>query len=203
MRIGVYGGSFNPVHNGHIHLAETAAEELSLDRVYLMPSRISPHRSSAEYASAGDRLEMLRLACRGSRYSGILRVSDYELRAERVSYTIYTAQEFRRRFPEDELFLLIGSDMLLSFDRWYRYTEIMEIMTLAVISREDGDVSELEEKAAELGQYGKIIVSKAAPVVISSTELRKKIAKNENCSCYLDENVVKYIVQKNLYHTQQ
>lgn len=199
MRIGIYGGSFNPVHNGHIHLAGTAIEEFGLDRLYLIPSRISPHRSSSEYVSPEDRLEMLRLACKGSKYGRILRVSDYELRSERVSYTIYTVEEFRRRFPNEELVLLIGSDMLLSFDTWNRFEDILRQVTLAAVSREEGDMEILEKKASELRKYGRVLISKASPVVISSTELRKKISKNENCSCYLDKNVVQYIRSRNLY----
>ena len=115
MRIGIYGGSFNPVHNGHIHLALSAIDELELDKIYLVPSLISPHRSSAEYAPPDDRLEMLRLACRVSEK---LDVSDYEIKSCRKSYTIYTVREFRRLFPNDELFLLVGSDMLMIFETW-------------------------------------------------------------------------------------
>ena len=199
MRIGIYGGSFNPVHNGHIHLAGTAIEELGLYRLYLVPSRISPHKSSSEYVSPEDRLTMLRLACKGSRYRDILRVSDFELKTDRISYTIYTVEEFRRRFPKEELVLLIGSDMLLSFDKWHRYEDILREVTLAAFSREEGDLEELEKKADELRRFGRVILSKADPVVVSSTEIRKKIAKNENYSCYLDKNVVQYIRSGNLY----
>lgn len=196
MKTGIYGGSFNPVHNGHIHLALSAIEELQLDRIFLLPSLISPHRSSAEYASPGDRLEMLRLACGVSEK---LNVCDYEIKSDRKSYTIYTVEEFRRRFPYDELFLLVGSDMLMIFETWYRFEEILKEVTLAVVSRKDGDISTLDKKAQELQKYGKIIVCSAQPLEISSTEIRKKIVKNENFSCYLDKNVVQYITSNNLY----
>ncbi len=196
MRTGIFGGSFNPVHNGHIHLARSIMEELSLDRIFLVPSRISPHRSIAEYASGEDRLEMLRLACLGEKG---LEPCDYELKSERVSYTIYTVEHFREKYPDDELFLLVGSDMLLSFDKWYRFEDILETVTLAVASREDGDTAELERKAEELSAYGSIFLSKADAVSVSSTNIRKKIVKNENYSCYLDKNVVQYIRLKGLY----
>lgn len=196
MRTGIYGGSFNPVHNGHIHLANSAAEELGLDRIFLLPSGISPHRSSLEYASGEARMEMLRLACMGHEK---LIPCDFELRNEGKSYTVYTAREFRRRFPEDELFLLVGSDMLLSFDSWYRFEEILRIVKLAVVSRENGDMERLEEKAEKLRKFGEIFICSAPPEEVSSTEIRKKIKKNENFSCYLPENVVQYIMQNNLY----
>lgn len=196
MRIGIYGGSFNPVHNGHVHLALSAVSELNLDRIYFVPSLISPHRSSAEYAPPDDRLEMLHLACA---FSDKLDVCDYEIKSNRKSYTIYTVEEFRRRFPDDELFLLVGSDMLMIFDKWNQFDDILKETTLAVVSRKDGDMNELDEKARELRKFGKIIVCFAQPLEISSTEIRKKIAKNENFSCYLDKNVVQYITSNNLY----
>lgn len=196
MKTGIFGGSFNPVHNGHIHLAESIMEELSLDRIFFVPSRISPHRSSDEYVSGEDRLEMLRLACIGKKG---LEVCDYELKSDRVSYSIYTVEYFRRRFPDDELFLLVGSDMLLSFDKWFRFEDILSVAGLAVVSRETGDRRGLEEKAAELSKFGRIFLSNSAPILASSTEIRKNIVKNNNWTCYLDKNVVQYIMLNNLY----
>lgn len=196
MRIGIYGGSFNPVHNGHIHLALTAAEEFGLDRIYLVPSKKSPHRSSDEYASDKDRIEMLRLACR---VSGKLEVSSYELENDRVSYSVYTVRHFRELFPDAELFLLVGSDMLLSFDKWFCYEEILTQVELCVVSRNEGDLDELHRYAEKLGKSDRIHISCVAPIEVSSTEIRKKIAKNKNFSCYLDKNVVQYITMRGLY----
>lgn len=196
MKIGIYGGSFNPVHNGHIHLALTAAEEFGLDKIYLVPSKKSPHRSSAEYASDRDRTEMLRLACM---VSDKLEVCTYELENERISYSVYTVRHFREIFPDDELFLLIGSDMLLSFDKWFCFEEIMEKASLCVVSRNEGDLEELHKKSEELSKFGQIFISDCEPVVASSTDIRKKIAKNKNFSCYLDKNVVQYIIMRGLY----
>ena len=196
MRIGIFGGSFNPVHNGHIHLARSAADEFSLDKVFLVPSRISPHRSSSEYVSAEDRLAMLHAAVSVDER---LDVSDYELSVDRVSYTIYTIEHFRSLYPDDELFLLVGSDMLMCFDKWFRYEDILEEASLCVISRITGDSEQLRKKAEELGKFGEVLIGNAEPLEISSTEIRKKIAKNKNISCYLDENVVQYIRLKGLY----
>lgn len=196
MRIGIYGGSFNPVHNGHIHLAESAADELSLDKVYLVPSRISPHRSSDEYVSGEDRMAMLELACRGHER---LVPCGFELKNDRKSYTIYTVEEFRRRYPDDELFLLVGSDMLMCFDEWMYFEDILKQTALVAVSRNDGDREQLEKKAEELRKFGNILICSAPPVEVSSTEIRKKIAKNEKFSCYLDENVVQYISLRKIY----
>lgn len=196
MKIGIYGGSFNPVHNGHIYLAAAAAETFKLDRVYLVPSRISPHRSSDEYASGEDRMAMLELACKAHEK---LFPCDYELKNDRKSYTFYTVEEFRRRFPEDKLFLLVGSDMLMCFDTWNRFEDILKEVTLAVVSRNKGDLETLRKKAEKLRKFGEILICAAEPVEVSSTEIRKKIAKNEKISCYLDENVVQYISLNKIY----
>ncbi len=196
MKIGIYGGSFNPVHKGHIHLAETAVEDFGLDTVYFVPSKISPHRSVEEYVSETDRLEMLKLVCmKNSNFH----VSDYELRSERVSYSVYTVEHFRRKFPDDELFLLVGSDMLMMFDKWYCFEKILSEVTLAVVSRNSGDLDSLRKKAKKLSQYGRILISERSPEVISSTEIRRKFGENSDFSCYLDENVVKYIRLRGLY----
>lgn len=196
MNIGIYGGSFNPVHKGHTHLAESAVKDFGLDMVYFVPSGISPHRSGKEYVSGEDRLEMLRLATSGKPF---FRVSDYELRNERVSYSVYTVRHFRRKFPDDRLFLMVGSDMLLSFDKWYCFKEILSEVTLTVVSRKAGDLDSLKQKAVELSIYGEILISDALPEVVSSTEIRKNFRKNYDSACYLDKNVVQYIRLKGLY----
>lgn len=196
MKTGIYGGSFNPVHKGHVYLAETAMEEFNLDRIFFVPSRISPHKSSDEYVSGEDRLEMLRLATSENKN---FYISDYELKNDRTSYSVYTAEHFRRKFPYDKLFLLIGSDMLMSFEKWYCFEKILSCATLCVVSRNENELDALRKKARELSVYGEILISSAPPEVISSTEIRKKLHENSDFSCYLDKKVVKYIISKKLY----
>ena len=174
MRIGIYGGSFNPIHNGHIHVAEAAAAEFSLDKVIFVPSRISPHRSSNEYIDGKERIKLIKLATKGREN---MSCSDWELNQDGVSYSIYTVEHFRKEYPDAELFLLVGSDMLLSFDTWYRFEDILREASLIVVSRQDGDMQQLVDKAEELGKFGSIFISKSSPLEISSSEIRKKIAK--------------------------
>ncbi len=196
MRIGIYGGSFNPIHNGHVHVAETAAAEFSLDKVIFVPSKISPHRSSDEYIDGKERIKLIKLAVKGKKN---MSCSDWELSQERVSYSVYTVKHFRERYPDAELFLLVGSDMLLSFDSWFCFEEILDEASLIVVSRHGGDMHELEAKAEELRKYGNIFISKSTPLEISSSEIRKKIAKNEDFACYLNESVVQYISKMGHY----
>lgn len=195
-KIGLFGGSFNPIHNGHINLAVSVKNELKLDKVIFIPSGTAPHKSSNEYASAEDRLKMCRLALED--YDDF-EISDYELCRQGKSYTVYTVRYFKQLYPYDELVWMVGSDMLLTFDQWYEYREILGKVTLAAISRYGSDLNELYEMSEKLSLYGKIIVVNASAVTISSTKIRKMIKNNEDLSCYLNGKVVKYIMLKNLY----
>lgn len=195
-KIGLFGGSFNPIHKGHINLLISVKEKMGLDRIIIIPSGTSPHKSSAEYAPADDRLEMCRLAC--EQYDDI-EVSDYEISNDRKSYTVYTVRHFKKLFPEDELYWLVGSDMLLCFESWFEYREILANVTLAAVTRTGDDKDGLLEMAEKLSKYGRCVVVNAEAVVMSSSEIRKMIKNNEDLSCYLNGKVVKYIMLNKLY----
>ena len=196
MRIGLFGGSFNPPHRGHLHLAESVHEALGLDEVWLIPSKISPHRSMAAYAPERDRFEMCRLAAEEYPW---LRAEDYELRQEQVSYTFYTVEHFTEERPEDEFFLLMGSDMLLSFTTWHCWQEILRRVTLAGIAREEGEYERLEAAAEELRQYGRIEIVHVDSFTVSSTKIRELVKNSQDCSCYLPKKIVQYIRMQKLY----
>ncbi|MGN0552792.1 MAG: nicotinate (nicotinamide) nucleotide adenylyltransferase [Oscillospiraceae bacterium] len=199
-RIALFGGSFNPVHNGHFNLVKETAEKNSIDRVFVIPTYVSPFKkdSSGFVADGKDRLEMCRLAFEELPY---VTVSDYEISQAEVSYSINTVTHFHQKFPDDELFFIMGSDMLLSFDRWYRYKDILALCTVIAASREDkgSDIQLLKAKAEELSDFGNIIVTEISAFELSSSEIREKIIKNCDLSCYMNENVVKYIVANNVY----
>ena len=196
MRIGLFGGSFNPPHRGHLHLAESVHEALGLDEVWLIPSKISPHRSMAAYAPERDRFEMCRLAAEEYPW---LRAEDYELRQEQVSYTFYTVEHFTEERPEDEFFLLMGSDMLLSITTWHCWQEILRRVTLAGIAREEGEYERLEAAAEELRQYGRIEIVHVDSFTVSSTKIRELVKNSQDCSCYLPKKIVQYIRMQKLY----
>ena len=195
-RTGFFGGTFNPVHNGHIHLAEAAYDFLGLDRLIFVPANVPPHKETSCLVSGNDRLEMCRLAVEN--HSGF-EVSDFELNQGGKSYSVYTAEHFSKMYPDDELFMMTGSDMLLSFDKWYRFEDILKMVTLAVVSREYDDTEILRKKAQELSEYGKVIIVSAEPYPVSSTEIRNRIGSGQNYSCYLPEKVVQYIRLNSLY----
>jgi nicotinate-nucleotide adenylyltransferase len=198
MNIGLFGGSFNPIHKGHIHLAESVYSALHLDRVIFIPSKKSPHKSNAEYVSDEHRLNMCKLAVQDFPN---FTVSNFEILNDGISYTIYTVRHFRKLYPNDTLFLLIGSDMLLSFDTWKEYREILSTVTLAVVSRQTGDYNALTQKAKELTSQcnANVIILSVPPMEVSSTEVRKNIAFNKDYPCNLDKKVVQYIKSNGLY----
>ena len=196
----IFGGSFNPVHNGHINLVKEIYRKVSLDRVIVMPTYISPFKKddSGFVADGKDRLEMCRLAFEDC---GFAEVSDYELSRAQVSYSADTVAHLRDIYPDDELFFIMGSDMLLSLTKWYCFEEIMRLCTIIAASREENenDIEGLRNKADDLAKYGKVIVINISAFEVSSTEIREKIIKNRDISCYVPQNVVKYILDKNLY----
>lgn len=199
-RIALFGGSFNPIHNGHVNLVKETAEKNGIDRVYVIPTFISPFKKdSAGFVADGkDRLEMCRLTFSKLPY---VTVSDWELSQSEVSYSVNTVEHFREEFPEDELFFIMGSDMLLSFDKWHKWQDILKMCTVIAASREDGgsDIERLREKAAQLSRFGKVIVTEITAFELSSSEIREKIIKNCDLSCYMDKNVVKYIEENRIY----
>lgn len=200
MKIGFFGGSFNPVHNGHFEIVSSAIEKLGLEKIIVIPTFISPFKkdSNSFVADGYDRIFMCKLA-----FSGIpiVEVSDFEIAKAGVSYTFETIEHFRKIYPDDEFFLIIGSDMLLSFERWKNFEEIMRNCTIISASRIDKSANypELLECKKSLEKFGEVVVMETSPFEISSTEIREKIMKNEETTCYLNENVVKYIVSKNIY----
>jgi len=194
--IGLFGGSFNPPHLGHLHLAEILHDTLALDEVLLIPAKKPPHKSDREYAPAMDRFRMCQLMAESHEW---LSASDFELKQKQVSYTYYTVKHFTEFYPDDKFFLLIGSDMLTSFTEWFRYQDILRMVSLACIAREQDEYQKLIPYAEFLRQTSEILLVNAESFTVSSTKIRDMLRKNQNCSCYLSEKIVKYIREKNLY----
>ncbi len=195
-KIGLFGGTFNPIHKGHIRLADTAVKKLELDKLIIMPSNLPPHKSADFLCQNEKRFEMCRLAAADR---DNFEVSDYELKKQGKSYSVYTVRYLKEIYPDDVLYMLVGSDMFLSFDRWFMFEEIMKNVVLCVASREEDDFFALEKKSEILKKYGQVNILETEVYPISSTEIRKLIKNNENYSCYLPEKVVQYIGLNNLY----
>ena len=198
MKIGIYGGTFNPIHTGHIHAAKQAAETLGLHKLLMIPDRIAPHKEIPSGSPTPEqRMEMLRLAVAGE--PGI-EVSDMELKRDGKSYTYLTVESLRAEYPEDELYLLMGTDMFLSFQTWMNPQRITAAATLAVMYRgEKGEAEKIAARKAEMEAAGvRVVLVKNDTINISSTQLRRLIAF-QCASEFLPNGVYRYIRENNLY----
>ena len=191
MKIGVFGGTFNPPHNGHVRLAKAAADELKLDKLLVIPSCIPPHKIAATLADGQERLEMCRLAfgC-DPRFE----VSPMELERGSRSYTVETLRELKALYPDSELYFIVGSDMLESFDKWYLWQEILSLSVLCAASREEGYSPDLS-RFGKLAERIKIIT--LDPLEVSSTQIRN--SAGEVSPELLDPKVAAYIREHGLY----
>lgn len=198
MRIVVYGGSFNPPHLGHVEAARTVSAELAPDKFLIIPTNVSPHKMLAEGSpEPRARLEMCRLA-----FAGIpgAEISDMELQREGKSYTAQTVEELRRSYPDDELFLVMGTDMFLSFESWYRFEYLLENCTLAVLARdEDEDVQLIRQRDVLAEKYGaKVVILKHDPVAASSSDIRERLRFGIG-SELLPDSVYSEIIRRHYY----
>ncbi|MCR5540295.1 MAG: nicotinate (nicotinamide) nucleotide adenylyltransferase [Ruminococcus sp.] len=201
MNIGVYGGTFDPIHKGHARLLELAKTLGGLDKVIVMPDRIPPHKVREDMASPEDRLEMCRLTFAGH---DDIEVSDWEIRQEGKSYSVLTLRHLKKLYPEDRLWFIMGSDMLTTFTQWYCFDEILTLAGLICLTRYSGDDAELEAAAEELrAKGGEVKLLPAEAFEVSSSQLRKLIARGENCGEYLERRVREYINSKGLYRKRE
>ena len=197
-RIGIYGGTFNPPHAGHIQAAKQAVTALNLDKLVIVPTSIAPHKEIPEHSpTPRQRLEMLRIAAADCQKA---EVSDIELNRGGVSYTFQTVSELKERYPDAELILLMGSDMFLCFDQWKQPDDILKNVELGVFYRgSKGEKTAVAENKAKLEQRGaKICLVENDIVDISSTQLRRMLAFH--CARpFLSPGVAAYIREHGLY----
>ena len=205
MRIGIYGGTFNPIHLGHMEAAKAAVKRLRLEKLYLIPAGLPPHKAlGTDAPPAGKRLEMTALAAEELGGEAL----DLELKREGKSYTLDTLRELKKRFPKDHLFLLMGTDMFLSFQDWREPKKIAKLATLCAFSRETGDG--MDEKLAAQKKYLKKdldadveLIALPRVVEISSTQLREDLARGgELAKQYLAPAIYGYILREGLYGTK-
>lgn len=191
MRIGLFGGTFNPVHSGHVNLVKNFKEKLSLGKVLVIPTAQPPHKEAKELVSSEDRINMCRLA-----FGELAEISDIEISRGGKSYTVETLRELKKIYKDDEFYFLVGSDMLLSFKRWYRWEEILTMCTLCATDRNN----EQSCKEADKDFFEKIIFCDFEKTVVSSSEVREKLEKGESVLSLLPSEVYDYIKEKGLYN---
>ena len=208
MRLLLYGGTFDPPHNGHLNNLRAAAARVRPDRVVVMPAGLSPFKQSTA-APGSARVEMC--ACfRALEAEGAvpaLCVSGWEVEQAalgRCNYTVLTLEMLARTYPEAELYMAMGSDMLLSFDSWHRWQEILRLARLVVTSRNVGDAPELHAKAKQMDPTGaRILFAQVEALPMASSNLRARLAAGEACENELPALVRRVIRREGLYRADR
>ena len=189
MNIGLFGGTFDPIHNGHIRLAELFRKRLQLDEVWFLVTPQNPWKTGKRLSDDRLRLEMARKALEG--YDGLV-ASDYEYHLPKPSFSYQTLRNLRHDFPADSFTLLIGADNWVAFDKWAEHEEIMQHHRIAVFPRLNSDFN---PHALPQG-----VCFLDAPLLnVSSTEVRERICRGEDVSGLIPDVVKKYIEENGLY----
>ncbi|HIZ54918.1 MAG TPA: nicotinate-nucleotide adenylyltransferase [Firmicutes bacterium] len=196
-RIVIFGGTFNPVHNGHIHLAQAYQQKFQFDMVLVMPTNHPPHKTCNDLASNADRLAMCQIAFGDLPH---FEVSDYEFHLSGKSYTVHTLEALEQIYTDATFYFIMGGDMLLSFDHWYRWKDILQKAHLLAAPRTPQELPKLREKADFLNRCGGHVILLDIPVLeISSTQVRQRVGGGEDISDLVPAGVQEYIRSHQLY----
>ena len=200
-KIGIMGGTFNPIHNAHIRMAQMAYEQYKLDEVWFMPSKNPPHKEQEKIISDEHRSRMIQLAIDGIENFSF---SDLELRREGTTYTRDTLFECVEKYPDAHFYFIIGGDSLNDFEQWYHPEEISQLCTILAVSRDDMSYTDLEQKGQECSRRfdGDFRPVHMVPLMISSKEIRSCLKTGETITGALPEKVFRYIVLHDLYGTR-
>lgn len=204
MKIGIMGGTFDPIHNGHLMLGEYAYHQFELDEIWFMPNGCPPHKNNAKIGSEPSvRAEMVQLAIAGKEY---FHLEDYEVKKDTVSYSYATLEYFKEQYKEHDFYFIIGADSLFAFERWVHPERILKTCTILAAYRDEKNNRDVMNQQIEMlkQKYDADIYLLETPVMeISSSELREMIDSGEDISPYIPEQVYDYIQEKGLYRKQE
>lgn len=194
----VFGGTFNPIHLGHVEIVKQIAALNGVTKVLIIPARVPPHKVCTDLACDADRLEMCRIALADIEK---VFVSDIELLRDGKSYTVDTLKRIKRENPSAKLSLVVGGDMVVTFTEWHKYDEILDVADIIAVRRVgiDNDLFDTAVKNL-INMDGRINVLKSTILDISSTEIKKNINNDAFLKTFLHEGVVEYIKQNGLYN---
>ena len=204
-RIGFLGGTFDPIHKGHIAIASHVRQVLELDEMQLIPNQIPPHKNAAQVSSVM-RLKMVEIAAKKAQMS----VNSLELQKPEPSYSIYTVQELRKAYPQDQLYFVMGMDSFASLSKWFRWNELLDWVNLVVCQRpsdkmpSEGAEFELWQRHQAVAnsqvKAGEIICLQNPNYEISSSQIRSALAnKNQLVVQWLEPEVLEFIQQNKFY----
>lgn len=197
MRIGIFGGTFDPVHTGHMIIGEQVMDELSLDRVVFVPGGIPPHKeASSVRANAEDRLSMVEAAVAGNEYFAVDRV---EIDAGRVMHSADTVQILKERSPQDEWFFITGADEVSNLLSWKDPDRLLEEVVMVAATRPGYDLSKLDHLEDGLQNFDRIFPVECTRVDISATNIRRRILQDKSIRYMVPDAVHEIIEEKELY----
>jgi nicotinate-nucleotide adenylyltransferase len=196
VRVGIYGGVFNPPHHGHLIAAQEAHSQLELDVVVWVPVGDAPHRKVENDPGAEARFEMVDLAIAGDER---FRVSRIELEREGPSYTVDTLRELREREPEDELFLILGGDQALALPAWHEPEQVLELATIAVFGRGSSTRSAIQITIGRMAGADRVRFLEMPRIDISSTLVRRRAATGKPIRYLVPDKVANFIGGQSLY----
>jgi len=200
-KIGIFGGTFDPIHYGHLVIAQLAVETCQLDELFFVPAGNPPHKNNDEVTDAIHRYQMTSLAL--SNYPQF-HVCDYEIKRSTRSYTLYLLHYFKEQFQEDELYLIMGADSFRELALWYEYPDLFSICQLIVMNRGGEDEIFLQKKADEYRErfQGNITLITTTHLDISSSMIRQRVEGNLSLRYLMPDNVIGYIENHQLYQKQ-
>ena len=192
-KIGIFGGSFNPIHNGHIYVAEKVKKLLELDNIIFIPTGIAPHKDNSDFASREHRYNMVKLAVEGN-----FDISDIEVKTDKVCYAVDTMTEIKKMYANDDLYYIIGADSLVTFMQWKEPLKLFKMLHLVVVDRAGADIDMVADEYRQ--KYdAKITICHIEEYNVSSTEIRNQIKHIGRCSGLIPEKVEEYIIKHKLY----
>lgn len=203
MKIGIMGGTFDPIHIGHLLLGEFAYEDFGLDEIWFLPNGNPPHKETADTGTSLEhRIEMIRKAIEGVPH---FRLNLHEANTEEHSYTYQTMQEFNQMFPEHEFYFILGADSLFSIEQWKYFREIFPTCTILAAMRDDKDAWEMQRQILYLTEkYGARIRLLQAPLLeISSTVIRDRASRDLGVRYMVPDSVAEYIRTNHLYKKKE
>ncbi|MCH7760184.1 nicotinate-nucleotide adenylyltransferase [candidate division TA06 bacterium] len=196
-RLGVFGGTFDPIHSGHLRVAEEVRNYLHLEKILFLPSFRPPHKLEEEISEAQTRYEMVVLALEDHPQ---FEVSDMEIRKGGISFTVETLTVLRKSCPKTELFLIMGIDQLIEMETWKDPKTIFQLAHVVVMSRPGYKREKIVDRRPETLEWqSKMLWVEVSPIEISSTMIRERIRRSEPVQDLLPQKVEDYILQKGLY----
>lgn len=190
-RIGLFGGTFDPVHKGHLSAASSFLDSTLIDSLWILLNPAPPHKPDAEFAPYSCRLAMLRKAFKTNQR---IRISDVEANLPKPSYTIQTLQHLTNSFPDFTFYLCIGYDSFATFKSWYQWEQILTLSTLLVVDRPSGGAEPADPKLSD-----HVIFIEHQPMKVSSSEIRTKIVEGKSIDRLVPPSVIRFIEEKGLY----